>query len=225
MYMMKRLLLGGSLVALSAGAAAAAPAVVDSGLNLRSGPGTGYAVIETLPAGARVDVTGCTGGWCRVVYDGARGYASREYLDVQSAAVVPEYEYYGPAYGYYGYYEPSYAYDYDYPSVGFAFGYDGHRYLREHGGHDRLGRVGEHREFGRASNPAFMGNRALASRPNMGAAHEHFSNRPMGGAVGARAGLGAHATVGAGAPAAPRIGASMPSGAPAGGGHMGHGHN
>jgi uncharacterized protein YraI len=47
----KRLLLGVSLVALSAGAAVAAPAVFESGVNLRSGPGTEYAVIETMPAG------------------------------------------------------------------------------------------------------------------------------------------------------------------------------
>lgn len=52
MCMMKRLLLGVSFVALSAGAAMAAPAVVESSVNLRNGPGTEFAVIATLPAGA-----------------------------------------------------------------------------------------------------------------------------------------------------------------------------
>jgi len=65
MHTMKRLLLGVGLVALSAGAAAAAPAVVDTGLNLRSGPGSQYPVVATMPAGATVDATQCGGGWCR----------------------------------------------------------------------------------------------------------------------------------------------------------------
>ena len=35
-------------------------------LNVRSGPGTGYAVMTRLPGGARLVVTGHSGGWYRV---------------------------------------------------------------------------------------------------------------------------------------------------------------
>ena len=60
----KSLMFGGLL--LLAGVGAADAAVVTGDLNLRSGPGTGYRVIDTMPAGSYVDVIGCTGAWCRV---------------------------------------------------------------------------------------------------------------------------------------------------------------
>jgi len=114
MTAMKRLLLSGSLLAASSAVAAAAPATVGTDLYLRSGPGTGYGVIETMPAGAEVDATDCAGGWCRVAFDGAEGYAGRAYLDVETAV--------GPMSGPYAYGYPSYAYDapYAYPGEGIA---------------------------------------------------------------------------------------------------------
>lgn len=79
----------------SAGAAVAAPAVVTGDLNLRSGPGTGYRVIDTMPAGATVNVRGCSGSWCRVAWGGTVGYASASYLGlggpVYAAAPPPVY--------------------------------------------------------------------------------------------------------------------------------------
>jgi uncharacterized protein YraI len=63
---------------LSAGIASAA--TVTNDLNLRSGPGTGYGVVGTMPAGAYVDVIGCGGSWCRVNWQGVVGYASASYL-------------------------------------------------------------------------------------------------------------------------------------------------
>jgi uncharacterized protein YraI len=62
----------------SAGVASAA--VVEGDLNLRSGPGTSYRVIDTMPAGANVAILGCTGSWCRVSFRGIEGYASASYL-------------------------------------------------------------------------------------------------------------------------------------------------
>jgi uncharacterized protein YraI len=95
---------------LIAGASAANAAVVSGDLNLRSGPGTGYRVIDTMPAGSYVDVLGCTGSWCRVQFGGAVGYASASYLgggDSYAAAPVyvepPIYSrpyYAGPAFGF-----------------------------------------------------------------------------------------------------------------------------
>jgi uncharacterized protein YraI len=75
---LKALALAAGAVMLSAGAASAA--VVTGDLNLRSGPGTNYGVIDVMPAGARVDVLSCTGAWCRVGFRGEVGFASASYL-------------------------------------------------------------------------------------------------------------------------------------------------
>ncbi|HWM81487.1 MAG TPA: SH3 domain-containing protein [Pseudolabrys sp.] len=74
----KSALLAGGL--LLAGAGAANAAIVQSDLNLRSGPGTAYRVISVMPAGADVDVLGCSGSWCRIAWGAAEGYASASYL-------------------------------------------------------------------------------------------------------------------------------------------------
>jgi len=74
----KTLAIAAGALVLSGGIAAAA--TVTNDLNLRSGPGTGYRVIGTMPAGAYVDVIGCDGSWCRVNWQGSVGYASASYL-------------------------------------------------------------------------------------------------------------------------------------------------
>ena len=77
---------------LSTGLASAAPARVETDLNVRSGEGTGYPVIATMPAGANVDVSGCGDGWCYVSdYD---GFASAAYLDIAGIAYTSP----GPVY-------------------------------------------------------------------------------------------------------------------------------
>ena len=67
---------------LGAGAALAAPAMATSTLNLRTGPGIGYPVETAMPAGAVVDVAGCTRGygWCRVNWNGYEGWVVSDYL-------------------------------------------------------------------------------------------------------------------------------------------------
>ncbi|MFN3658572.1 MAG: SH3 domain-containing protein [Pseudolabrys sp.] len=91
----KQFSLAAGFVLASAGIAAAAPAMVTGDLNLRSGPGTGYSVIDTMPAGAAVNVLGCRGSWCRVGWGGTVGYASASYLGlggpVYAAAPPPVY--------------------------------------------------------------------------------------------------------------------------------------
>lgn len=72
----KSLILAVGLLVAGSVAASARPATVTTDLNVRSGPGTRYAVVGSLPAGARVDVGGCTGNWCRV----GGGYANASYL-------------------------------------------------------------------------------------------------------------------------------------------------
>jgi len=85
----KSLMFGG-LLSLAAVTAADA-AVVTGDLNLRSGPGTGYRVIDTMPAGSYVDILGCTGSWCEVAFGGVTGYASASYLGrgAQAYAAAP----------------------------------------------------------------------------------------------------------------------------------------
>lgn len=69
-----------ALLATSA-AVSAAPAVATSNINVRSGPSTGYRVIDTLRRGERVDVQYCRGSWCFVEKAGPDGWVSASYLD------------------------------------------------------------------------------------------------------------------------------------------------
>ncbi|TKT82691.1 SH3 domain-containing protein [Aquamicrobium sp. LC103] len=61
-------------------AAEAEPAYTTGSLNVRAGPGTGYARVGTLPPGTRVDLGRCQGNWCYVRVGGLRGWASASYL-------------------------------------------------------------------------------------------------------------------------------------------------
>src|SRR5215475_8198041 len=107
MMLTRKLMAGAGLVALSAGMAAAAPAVVQSDVNLRAGPGIEYEVIGAMPGGATVNVRRCEASWCRVNFAGTVGYASRAFLGlgattgpVYGAATGPVYgATTGPAYG------------------------------------------------------------------------------------------------------------------------------
>lgn len=71
-------LLVGAVV--TVGAAQATEATTATALNLRDGPGTGYAKIATMPAGSPVKVKGCRDGWCGVIWRGQKGYASQRGL-------------------------------------------------------------------------------------------------------------------------------------------------
>ena len=136
MRLVSRLMTGAGLLALSTGYAAAAPAVVASPVNLRTGPGIEFPVIAAMPAGTAIDVVGCGAEWCRVAFAGNVGFASRPFLGLGSAAiapleVAPAYGTVGvapaygtvavaPAYEDYGYESPGYAYEAEY---GYAPGY------------------------------------------------------------------------------------------------------
>ncbi|MGV3491753.1 MAG: SH3 domain-containing protein [Devosia sp.] len=64
-----------------AGAAQAATAYASSTVNVRSGAGTGYAVVDVLRPGQRVEVDYCRGSWCYVEKSGPDGWVSARYLD------------------------------------------------------------------------------------------------------------------------------------------------
>jgi len=80
----KKLILGATIAAislLSAVAAHAAPASATSSVNVRTGPGTGYAKVGALSAGEVVDVKQCQGSWCFVDRNaGTDGWVSKNYL-------------------------------------------------------------------------------------------------------------------------------------------------
>jgi hypothetical protein len=75
----RRFVLAAAALMAAAGSAAAAPGVATGNVNLRTGPGAGYARIATIPAGARVNVFRCA-RWCEVAYAGQRGWASASYI-------------------------------------------------------------------------------------------------------------------------------------------------
>lgn len=131
---LKTILFGAaSALVLSAGAANAVPATAETSLNVRSGPGTQYEVVGTIPAGTTVDAGACSGSWCRVSFSGGTGFASRSYLAMggggPAVAVAPGYAYSEP------YYDDYYDYGYGYgPSVGFGF-YASPGFRHRHGWH------------------------------------------------------------------------------------------
>jgi hypothetical protein len=96
-------------------AASAATATVSTELNMRTGPGTGYPVVQVLPRGAQVDAN-CSAGssWCQVYYSGIPGYVSSRYLTTyappQTAYNPPTYTppYNPPAYNPPAYNPPAY---------------------------------------------------------------------------------------------------------------------
>ncbi len=205
-----KLLAAASAFLLSAGAAAARPAVVETDLNLRDARGTHGDVITVLPAGATVDATNCD-SWCRVNFDGTVGYASASYLSFgaapSAAVVVP-----APVYEPYDYYDYGYTYG---PGLSFYVS-PRHRFHRR--GHwrgnwnNRVGtwqghpgwtgaRAGSWQGSGRRNGiqpgnvPSGMGRSAIGGRPSVSAPVGMPSG---GGAAVFRGGAGAAGGVQAG---------------------------
>ncbi|NLI61700.1 MAG: SH3 domain-containing protein, partial [Clostridiales bacterium] len=51
-----------------------------SALNVRTGPGTGYARVGLLPRGAKVTITGESGSWYKIQSGSINGYVSKTYI-------------------------------------------------------------------------------------------------------------------------------------------------
>jgi uncharacterized protein YraI len=92
---LKATLLAGAVAVGVLAPVAAEAAYVTGSVNMRTGPGTQYAVILTIPAGSRVQVGGCS-SWCSVSYGGARGYVSASYISGGSAGPRPPVVYHRP---------------------------------------------------------------------------------------------------------------------------------
>lgn len=58
-------------------------------LNMRTGPGTTFAIITTIPKDSEVRVESEAGGWAKVEYGGKSGYVSTSYLTQIAAAPAP----------------------------------------------------------------------------------------------------------------------------------------
>ena len=58
-------------------------------LNIRSGHGSGYSVVGSIPSGATVYVSKADGSWAHVSYNGVNGYASMTYLQRQNQVAAP----------------------------------------------------------------------------------------------------------------------------------------
>jgi uncharacterized protein YraI len=207
---MQRMLGAAAVLTLSTGLAAAAPAAVETDANVRTGPGTGYRVIATLPAGTVVDAGPCT-SWCRIRWSGGEGYMARSLLALGAA---PPAVAVGPTY-YDDYYDdyPFFGYAYG-PSIGFV-----HRHRWRHHrpgwGHDRPGRPG-------------AGRPPVGGTPGGGGAKIGQSVRPGGFPSGGGTAIGGGAKAGASfgggggaavsAPAASAPAASAPAAAAGAGG-------
>src|SRR5262249_9518627 len=85
-----------SLAALLATAAAfAIPAAAEaaytaSSVNLRTGPGTSYGIILTLPAGAYVAVHYCQYSWCSVTASGYNRWVAASHIGGGGLAYYPQ---------------------------------------------------------------------------------------------------------------------------------------
>jgi uncharacterized protein YraI len=120
------------LATLGFGAAEAATGFATGTVNMRTGPGTAYAKVTTIPAGAEVEVFECT-SWCQVAFAGQEGWASARYISTDYAegpsprfvARAPM-----PPRGYWQYGEPWWDDRYDSWYDGHNWWYDGAWYPR-----------------------------------------------------------------------------------------------
>jgi uncharacterized protein YraI len=67
-------------VVLLSSAAGASNATARRDVNLRTGPGSGFGRILTVPQGTSLTIRDCSGGWCRVKVFGTGGYLPNEAL-------------------------------------------------------------------------------------------------------------------------------------------------
>jgi len=81
----RKKIVAGTLAALALAAttagAFAAPAYATAHVNVRSGPGTQFRVVDVLSRGERVDIEYCRGSWCFVEKSGPDGWVSANYLN------------------------------------------------------------------------------------------------------------------------------------------------
>ncbi len=60
-----------------------------SSLNMRSGPGTSYSKVGSIPAGTTLTITGKENGWYKTSYKGVTGYVSGQYVIFTASTETP----------------------------------------------------------------------------------------------------------------------------------------
>jgi hypothetical protein len=89
--MPKRFLIGfGAAIGFASAALADASGIATGNLNVRTGPGTGYPVVDVIPRNGAVTVHGCLAGgnWCAVNHAGTAGWSHAGWLTTASARPV-----------------------------------------------------------------------------------------------------------------------------------------
>jgi uncharacterized protein YraI len=106
----KALTLGVALAALvgTTTGAYAATAYATSPVNVRTGPGPGYRVVDVLRRGEAVEIDYCQGTWCAVSKSGPDGWVSANYLSRGGGSYDDDY------YDDDAYYDDDYYYDDDF---------------------------------------------------------------------------------------------------------------
>lgn len=74
--------LAGGLLLLAVEAAVGGPAIVTADLDLYTGPGSEYRIVDVMPPGTAVKMLDCGVSWCRVARDDGMAYAARSDLDL-----------------------------------------------------------------------------------------------------------------------------------------------
>jgi len=88
---LKSALIAAIVLPMFAIAALATEATATTALNVRSGPGTSFGVVDTLTPGEVVDVTECQpNGWCYIQHSGPDGWVSSSYLTAAPSAGTTE---------------------------------------------------------------------------------------------------------------------------------------
>jgi hypothetical protein len=69
-------------------------ATVRQDLNMRSGPGVSYTVVQILRANTKVEVVDNSGAWPKIRYNGREGFSYRDYLRIDTAPTrLPQSDY------------------------------------------------------------------------------------------------------------------------------------
>ena len=92
-YLIKGAAISVAAIALSITAAAAVDAQATGSVNVRSGPGTSYGVLDQLQRGEYVSVSRqSNNGWCFVQKSGPDGWVSCRYLSADTSGYEDDYD-------------------------------------------------------------------------------------------------------------------------------------
>lgn len=167
--LVRRIFLAAALLISTPVIALAARGYVTSDVNMRAGPGTGYPVVDLIPADAHVIIHGCLNdyAWCDVSWRGDRGWVSADYLDY----------FYRNRYVYF----PDYVNVIDAPIVTFSLGTYWNDYYIGRPWYGRLSYwQGYWRSHGRYGYSATKrGNRSVAVHNHVTNYHRLRGNRPV----------------------------------------------